>query len=62
MDTWNGYFSSCTVDMGIWVNKDIENQTKPLCPLIKTEVDTGTKINPRPPKEVPDRRPGNPTR
>ena len=50
-------FPSCTVDVGIWVNKDVENQTKYLCPFKRTEVNTKTKIKLRPPEEVPNRRP-----
>ena len=44
------------------MNKDVENQTKSLCPFIRTEVDTDSKINPRPIEEFPDRRPENPER
>ena len=54
---------NCAVDVGIYVIKNVENQTKGLCPLISSEKDTETKIKPRPPKEeVPDRRPDNPAR
>ena len=52
----NGYFSICTVDVSIWVNKDVKNPTKSLCPFIRTEVVTETKINPRPPDKVLDKK------
>ena len=51
------YFSSCAIDVGIWVN-----QTKSLCPCIRTVVDTEIKINPRPSEEDQNRRPKNPDR
>ena len=35
--------SSRTVYLGNWVNKDVENTTKPLRLFIRTEVDTETK-------------------
>ena len=46
--------SSRTVDKGNWVNKDVENQAKSLCPFIRSEVDIETKINPRPLEEITD--------
>ena len=49
------------VDMGIWVNKDIENQ-KSFCPFIRMEVDMEMKISPRGSSEVPDRGPEDPAR
>ena len=40
------------------MNKDVEKHSKSLCSLIRTEMDTESKINTRPPEEeVPDRRP-----
>ena len=32
-------------DVGIWINKDVENQTKSLCSFIRTDVYTETEIN-----------------
>ena len=47
------------IDSGNWVNKDVANQTKSLCPFIRTEADTETK-NPRlSEEEVSDKRPKN---
>ena len=45
---------SVTGDLGLIKILKIKQS---LCPFIRIEVDTETKINPRPPKEVPDRRP-----
>ena len=42
------------VDVGIGVNKDVENQTKSSCGFIRTEVETETKINPRQSEDVSD--------
>ena len=41
------------VDLRNWVNKVVKNPTKSLCPFIRTETDTETKIIPRQPEEVP---------
>ena len=39
--------------MGNWVNKDVENPTKSLYPIIRTEADMTTKIIPRKCEEIP---------
>ena len=44
------------IDVGIEVNKDVENQSFWEHLFIWTETDTETKINSKPPEGIPDRR------